>query len=139
MKRGRTRKYDAHNACASRSSGRWQVPTGAADASALGGQPSFKPLKHGDAVGQVAQGLANLLTAREMDLVVWERGAGLTEACGTGATAAVAAFVRAGDCPADEDVLVHLPGGDLLVRVSQDLARIRMTGPARRVFEGRVF
>lgn len=75
---------------------------------------------------------------REIDLVVWERGAGLTQACGTGATATVAAFVHAGDCPADEDVLVHLPGGDLRVRVSADLARIEMTGPARRVFTGRV-
>ncbi len=82
--------------------------------------------------------LTSLRSARELDLVVWERGAGLTEACGTGATAAVAAFVRAGECPADEDVRVHLPGGDLLVRVSRDLTRIRMTGPARRVFQGRV-
>lgn len=82
--------------------------------------------------------LAALRSPREIDLVVWERGAGLTEACGTGATATVAAFVRAGDCPPDEDVLVHLPGGDLLVRVSADLSRIVMTGPARRVFTGRV-
>lgn len=82
--------------------------------------------------------LAQLRSPTEMDLVVWERGAGLTQACGTGATAAVAAFVRAGDCPADEEVLVHLPGGDLLVRVSADLSRIRMTGPARRVFRGEV-
>lgn len=74
----------------------------------------------------------------EVDLVVWERGAGLTEACGTGATATVAALVHAGECPADEDVLVHLPGGDLVVRVSQDLARIVMIGPARRVFRGQV-
>lgn len=79
---------------------------------------------------------ASLRSPTEIDLVVWERGAGLTQACGTGATATVAAFVHAGECPADEDVLVHLPGGDLVVRVSADLARIEMTGPARRVFVG---
>lgn len=82
--------------------------------------------------------LTSLRSPREMDLVVWERGAGLTQACGTGATAAVAAFVRAGDCPADNDVLVHLPGGDLTIRVSADLSRIEMKGPARRVFLGRL-
>jgi cation:H+ antiporter len=53
-----------------------------------------------------------------------------------GATAAVAAFVRAGRFPANEEVLVHLPGGDLFVSVSADLSRIRMRGPARRVFKG---
>jgi diaminopimelate epimerase len=85
---------------------------------------------------RVNVGFAEPLGAAELGLVVWERGAGLTEACGTGATAAVAAFVRAGRFPADEEVLVHLPGGDLFVSVSADLSRIRMRGPARRVFKG---
>jgi diaminopimelate epimerase len=79
-------------------------------------------------------GFATLAGDKELNLVVWERGAGLTMACGTGATAAVAALVRTERLPADEDVLVHLPGGDLQIRVSADLQTIKMRGPARRVF-----
>ena len=63
----------------------------------------------------------------------WERGAGLTLACGTGACAcAVAAFVtgRSG-----REVLIHLPGGDLQIE-SRDDGRVLMTGPAETVFTG---
>jgi diaminopimelate epimerase len=73
---------------------------------------------------------------RGIDLVVWERGAGLTEACGTGACAATVAAVRRGDVPAGAPVEVRLPGGSLLVTVSADLSRVVMRGPAERVFEG---
>jgi len=65
---------------------------------------------------------------------VWERGAGLTDACGTGAAAAVTAAVLAEWVPADAFVPVDLPGGRLAVRVSRDLQRTTLRGPARFVF-----
>jgi diaminopimelate epimerase len=71
-----------------------------------------------------------------LDLVVWERGAGLTDACGTGACAAAVAAVRRGDVRPDAPVEVRLPGGALRITVSADLARVTMRGPAERVFAG---
>jgi diaminopimelate epimerase len=73
---------------------------------------------------------------RGIDLVVWERGAGLTDACGTGACAAAAAAVTRGDVRPGEPVEVRLPGGALTLTVSADLARVTMRGPAERVFAG---
>jgi len=73
---------------------------------------------------------------RGIELVVWERGAGLTDACGTGACAATVAAVRRGDVPAGAPVEVRLPGGTLEITVSPDLSRVIMRGPAERVFEG---
>jgi diaminopimelate epimerase len=71
-----------------------------------------------------------------IDLVVWERGAGLTDACGTGACAATVAALRRGDVRAGAVVEVRLPGGALEITVSPDLSRVTMRGPAERVFEG---
>ncbi len=71
-----------------------------------------------------------------LDLVVWERGAGLTDACGTGACAAAVAATRTGRIPAGAPVEVRLPGGALTVTVSADLSAVEMRGPAERVFEG---
>ncbi|OGQ26558.1 MAG: diaminopimelate epimerase [Deltaproteobacteria bacterium RBG_16_71_12] len=71
-----------------------------------------------------------------LDVVVWERGVGLTQACGTGACAVAAAFAKAGLVPYDVDVTVRLPGGPLAVRVPADGGALWMTGPARLVFEG---
>jgi diaminopimelate epimerase len=70
-----------------------------------------------------------------IDLVVWERGAGLTDACGTGACAAAVAAVRAGRTRGDAPVEVRLPGGALQITVGPDLS-VRMKGPAERVFDG---
>jgi diaminopimelate epimerase len=70
-------------------------------------------------------------------LVVWERGAGLTEACGTGACATAAAAVRTGRVPGDAPVWIDLPGGALRIDVPKDAsASVRMGGPARMVFTG---
>jgi len=69
-----------------------------------------------------------------LQVSVWERGAGLTDACGTGAAAAVAAARVAGWVPPDVFVPVDLPGGQLAVRVSGDLQRTTLRGPARFVF-----
>lgn len=73
-----------------------------------------------------------------IDVVVWERGVGLTQACGTGACAVAAAFAKAGLVPHDVDVIVRLPGGPLAVRVPSDGGAVWMTGPARRVFDGAI-
>lgn len=79
---------------------------------------------------------ARLTGPREIALVVWERGSGLTLACGTGACATVVAAVLTGRASAGEEILVTLPGGPLRVRVEPDLSRVWMTGPAVEVFEG---
>ena len=66
---------------------------------------------------------------------VWERGSGETFACGTGASATVAAAVRNGISPRNEDVTVTLLGGDLTIKVD-NAYRVAMTGPATTVYEG---
>ena len=71
-----------------------------------------------------------------IDLRVYERGAGETLACGTGACAAVVHGHLLGLL--DERVEVHLRGGTLVVSWSGDQAAVWMTGPAQRVFDGRV-
>jgi diaminopimelate epimerase len=71
-----------------------------------------------------------------LTVVVWERGVGLTLACGTGACAAVAASVLEGRVPADAWVPVRLPGGVLEIRVQADLRQVWLRGEARRVFQG---
>lgn len=66
---------------------------------------------------------------------VWERGAGATLACGTGACASVVAGVLTGKC--DRICTVELPGGCLDIEWSEVDQRIYMTGPAQQVFTGR--
>ena len=70
----------------------------------------------------------------ELTMRVWERGSGETWACGTGACASAAAAVENGLCGRDEDILLHLRGGDLTVRVTKDT--VFMTGPAAFAFTG---
>jgi diaminopimelate epimerase len=72
---------------------------------------------------------------RSVDLLVWERGVGVTLACGTGACATVAAGVARGLVRAGEEVSVRLPGGALSVTIDARGHAI-MRGPARRVFSG---
>ena len=72
-------------------------------------------------------------------LWVWERGCGITQACGTGACATAAAAVRAGLAPAATPLRVRLPGGWLSVEVPPTAdASVVMPGPARIVFAGRL-
>lgn len=70
-----------------------------------------------------------------LEVVVWERGVGLTQACGTGACASVVAAVVEGRLPAGGWVPVALPGGTLRVRVDQAMAEVRLKGPVAFVFE----
>ena len=65
---------------------------------------------------------------------VWERGAGITLACGTGACATVVAAVLTGK--GDRQCTVELPGGNLLIEWSVKDNRLYMTGPAQLVFAG---
>lgn len=65
---------------------------------------------------------------------VWERGSGITMACGTGSCASVAAAVAMGYCRENELVTVKLDGGDLSVKMLPDKT-VMMTGPAKTVCE----
>jgi diaminopimelate epimerase len=71
----------------------------------------------------------------ETRMRVWERGAGETMACGTGASASVVASSLKG--LTGRDVTVHLAGGDLLIEWAED-NHVYMTGPATEVFEGEI-
>ena len=82
-------------------------------------------------------GFMQVMTPGEIRLRVFERGAGETLACGTGACAAVVAGRLRGLL--DEEVLVHLPGGDLRIRWPGEGQALRMTGPATTVFEGQIY
>ena len=68
---------------------------------------------------------------------VWERGAGITLACGTGACASVVAGVLNNKC--DRSCTVELPGGCLQIKWSAADNRVYMTGPATEVFKGKYF
>ena len=87
--------------------------------------PGFPDRTNVEAVSRAGEGLR---------VWVWERGSGLTDACGTGAAASVAAALVAGWVQPDVFVPVELPGGRLAVRVSADLQRTTLRGPARFVF-----
>ena len=77
--------------------------------------------------------IVNVLSRDRMKVRVWERGSGITLACGTGACAAVVAARLNG--LVDDDVTVQLPGGDLRVSWPGD-GEVVMEGPVARVFEG---
>ncbi len=73
-----------------------------------------------------------------LDVRVYERGAGWTMACGTGACATAVAAGLLGKAPFGKEVQVRLPGGSLWIKVSEDLSMVTMRGPAELVFEGRM-
>lgn len=77
-----------------------------------------------------------VLNWEEVRMRVWERGAGETLACGTGACAATVAGVL--NNHTGRTVTVHLKGGDLTIEWG-DNNHVYMTGPAEEVFEGRYF
>ena len=85
---------------------------------------------------RVNAGYMQVLTRGHVALRVWERGAGETLACGTGACAAVVAGIRRGLL--DEQVRVTTHGGDLVVGWRGDNLPVMMTGDAVRVFDGEI-
>ena len=94
---------------------------------------------------EVARGLINYAASDarriarrpsgEIDVVVWERGSGITLACGTGACATVVAACLEERLVPGIERLVHLPGGSLSILVDKGYTSVRMRGPARIVFE----
>jgi len=77
---------------------------------------------------------AQVFNEREVSMRTWERGSGITLACGTGACAVVVAGVLTGRTA--RQVLVHLPGGDLSIDWREQDNNVYMTGPATEVFSG---
>lgn len=71
----------------------------------------------------------------QLRMRVWERGSGVTMACGTGACAASAAAVHKGLCRYSVPISVQLDGGTLEIQVDP-AGFVRMTGPAETVYEG---
>ncbi len=84
---------------------------------------------------RVNVGFMQVVDPQHINLRVYERGTGETQACGTGACAAVVAGVRLGLLTGGAPVRVSPPGGDLSIEW-QDGADVMMTGPAETVFEG---
>ena len=77
---------------------------------------------------------AQVHSRHEITMRTWERGSGITLACGTGACAVLVAAVLTGR--ADRKALVHLPGGDLTIEWRESANNVYMTGPATEVFSG---
>lgn len=78
-----------------------------------------------------------VIDSQTLKMRVWERGSGETFACGTGACASVVASVLNGYCNHDEEVTVHLRGGDLKITWNSD-GTVIMKGPAALICDGDV-
>lgn len=79
---------------------------------------------------------AHAKSRTEIDLVVWERGCGITLACGTGACATAVAAVLTGKADEGAAIKVNLPGGSLAITVLPGMENVLMQGPATHVFDG---
>jgi diaminopimelate epimerase len=77
-----------------------------------------------------------VLDRSQIQIEIWERGAGYTLASGSSSSAAAAVAHRLGVCGGH--ITVHMPGGDLDIRVSEDFF-VRMTGPVTKIAEGNLF
>ncbi len=78
--------------------------------------------------------IVKVIDRSEVHMRTWERGAGLTMACGTGACAVCVAGVLT--AKTDHSILAHLPGGGLRLRWDEATNHVFMTGPAVEVFSG---
>ena len=72
----------------------------------------------------------------EIRMRVWERGSGITQACGTGACATFAAALQLGK--ADRPTVIRMDGGSLTVDLDEKTGSVRMTGDAVMVFDGNI-
>ncbi|PYF77961.1 MULTISPECIES: diaminopimelate epimerase [Marinomonas] len=86
---------------------------------------------------KVNVGFMQVVSPDEINLRVFERGVGETQACGTGACAAVVAGIKQGWL--SPKVTAHLRGGDLHIEWQGEGLPILMTGPAEKVFEGQIY
>ena len=78
--------------------------------------------------------VVEVISPGEVRMRTWERGSGITLACGTGACGVCVAGVLTGRT--DRSILAHLPGGDLELSWPDDRSSVFMTGPATEVFSG---
>ena len=85
--------------------------------------------------GGVNVEFVQVLRENELRMRVWERGSGVTMACGTGACASAMAAISQGLCGYQTPITVHLDGGDLSIQIDTDNT-VTMIGPAETVFEG---
>lgn len=85
---------------------------------------------------RVNVGFLEIIDRQHAKLRVWERGAGETQACGTGACAAAVAAISQGWM--DSPLRIELPGGRLAIEWAGPGLPVMMSGPAVRVFEGQV-
>ncbi|MDE6776063.1 MAG: diaminopimelate epimerase [Ruminococcus sp.] len=76
-----------------------------------------------------------VIDSQTLNMRVWERGSGETFACGTGACASAVAAVLNGYCRHDEEILIHLRGGDLRITYKSD-GTVLMTGGADFICTG---
>ena len=77
-----------------------------------------------------------ILDRKNVNMRVWERGSGETLACGTGTCATVVACVL--NDLTDNEITVHLRGGDIIVSYDRKTDVVTMTGPATVVFDGEI-
>ena len=79
---------------------------------------------------------AQVLDGSHIRMRVWERGSGITQACGTGACATAVAAAFSSRCGREADILMD--GGTLHIHWEGPGGRLQMTGPATRVFDGEI-
>jgi len=77
-----------------------------------------------------------LISPKEIRMRVWERGSGETWACGTGACASAVACILNGFT--EDEVLVHMNGGDVVIKYDRENNTVFMSGPAEIVFVGEI-
>lgn len=95
-------------------------------------------IEHADLFPErVNVGIVRVRNDRELDYRVWERGSGLTMACGSGACAAVVAATLHNQLARDEPITVHLPGGDLSIHWDR-YNHVWKTGPAAYICRGQL-
>jgi diaminopimelate epimerase len=92
--------------------------------------------RHSQFPERVNVGFMEVVNPSRINLRVFERGAGETLACGTGACAAVVSGIQRGLLT--REVKVKLPGGELVIEWSNDNASVWMTGPTTHVFDGEI-
>lgn len=110
----------------------WVDDTNSLDLEKIG--PDFE--HHAMFPERVNTEFVQILNRSEVNMRVWERGSGETLACGTGACATAVACALNGKT--EDEVTIHLLGGDLLIQYDRASNHVYMTGPATTVFEGNI-
>lgn len=86
--------------------------------------------------GRINVEFAQILEDGKIRMRVWERGSGITQACGTGACATAIAACITGRCGTKSDIIMD--GGTLTIEWNQETRHVLMTGEAAQVFEGEI-